>query len=184
MDWFDLLAVQGTLQHHSSKASVLWHSAFFMVQLSHPYMMPGKTIVYTGWTFVGQVRSLLFNMMLGLPQLFFQGARVFEFRGCSRHLCAQIVSAVVNQRCLSHSFHEDLMWECVDNDFSVCSSYWRSRLPWCWDWDPGHGGMTLFKLGWAPLLCMSQNLMILRHTGLSVICMWKWGTFESEVWPT
>ena len=109
MDWFDLLAVQGTLQHHSSKASVLWPSAFFMVQLSHPYMMPGKTIVYTGWTFVGQVRSLLFNMMLGLPQLFFQGARVFEFHGCSHHLCAQIVLALVNRTCLSHSFHEDLM---------------------------------------------------------------------------
>ena len=179
MDWFDLLAVQGTLQHHSSKASVLWPSAFFMVQLSHPYMMPGKTIVYTGWTFVGQVRSLLFNMMLGLPQLFFQGARVFEFHGCSHHLCAQIVLALVNRTCLSHSFHEDLMWECVDNDFSVCSSYWRSRLPWCWDWDPGHGGMIPFQLGWAPLLCM-----ILRHAGLSVICMWKWGTFESEIWPT
>ena len=67
MDWFDLLAVQGTLnsllQHHSSKASVLPCSAFFMVQLSHLYMTTGKTIVLTRWTFVGKVMSLLFNML-------------------------------------------------------------------------------------------------------------------------
>ena len=67
IDWFDLLAVQGTLkgllQHHSSKASILWHSVFFMVQLSHPYMTTGKTIVLTRWTFVGKVMSLLFNML-------------------------------------------------------------------------------------------------------------------------
>ena len=59
MDWLDLLADQGTLksllQHHSSKASVVWHSAFLIVQLSHPYMTPGKTIALTSWTFVGQV---------------------------------------------------------------------------------------------------------------------------------
>ena len=67
MDWFDLLAVQGTLksllQHHSSKASILWHSAFFVVQLSHPYMTTGKTITLTRQTFVGKVMSLLFNML-------------------------------------------------------------------------------------------------------------------------
>ena len=67
MDWSDLLAVQGTLksllQHHSSKASILWHSAFFVVQLSHPYMTTGKTIALTRWTFVGKVLSLLFNML-------------------------------------------------------------------------------------------------------------------------
>ena len=63
MDWLDLLAVQGTLQHHSSKASILQHSAFFMVQLSHPYMTTGKTIALTRWTFVGKVMSLLFNML-------------------------------------------------------------------------------------------------------------------------
>ena len=67
MDWLDLLAVQGTLksllQHHSSKASVLQCSAFFMVQLSHPYMTNGKTIALTIWTFVGKVMSLLFNML-------------------------------------------------------------------------------------------------------------------------
>ena len=67
MDWLDLLAVQGTLksllQHHSSKASILRHSVFFTVQLSHPYMTTGKTIDLTRWTFVGKVMSLLFNML-------------------------------------------------------------------------------------------------------------------------
>ena len=70
MDWLDLLMVQGTLKsllpHHSSKVSVLHRSAFFMVQLSHPYMTTGKTIALTRWTFVGKVMSLLFNM---LPRL-------------------------------------------------------------------------------------------------------------------
>ena len=67
MDWSDLLAVQGTLksllQHHSSNASILHRSAFFTVQLSHPYMTTGKTIALTKWTFVGKVMSLLFNML-------------------------------------------------------------------------------------------------------------------------
>ena len=67
MDWLDLLAVQGTLksplQHHSSKASIPLCSAFFIVQLSHPYMTTGKTIALTGWTFAGKVMSLLFNML-------------------------------------------------------------------------------------------------------------------------
>ena len=67
MDWLDLLAAQGTLkslfQPHSSKASILWRSAFFTVQLSHPCMTTGKTIALTRWTFVGKVTSLLFNML-------------------------------------------------------------------------------------------------------------------------
>ena len=67
MDWLYLLAVQVTLQsllqHHSSKASILWHSAFFMVQLSHRYMTTGKTIALTRWTFVSKVVSLLYNML-------------------------------------------------------------------------------------------------------------------------
>ena len=67
MDWLDLLAVQGTLkslpQHHSSKASILQHSAFFIVQLSHSYMTTGKTMALTGWTYVGKVMSLLFNVL-------------------------------------------------------------------------------------------------------------------------
>ena len=71
MDWLDFLAVQGTLksllQHHSSKASILWCSAFFTVQLSHPYRTTGKTIALTRRTFVGKVMSLLFNMLSRLP---------------------------------------------------------------------------------------------------------------------
>ena len=67
MDWLDLLAVQGTLksllQHHSSKAPIFWHSAFFTVQHSHPYITTGKTIALTRWTIVGKVMSLLFNML-------------------------------------------------------------------------------------------------------------------------
>ena len=66
-DWLHLLAAQGTLksllQHHSSKASILWRSAFFIVQLSHPYLTTGKTIALTRWTFVGKVMSLLFNTL-------------------------------------------------------------------------------------------------------------------------
>ena len=81
MDWLDVLAVQGTLksllQHHSSKASLLWHSAFFTAQLSHPYMTTGKTIALIRWTFVGKVISLLFN---GLSML------VITFLPRSNHL--------------------------------------------------------------------------------------------------
>ena len=80
MDWFNLLEVQGTLksllQHCSPKASIIWHSAFFMVPLLHPYMTTGKTINLTRWTFVGKLRSLLFTMLC-LLKLFFQGASVF-----------------------------------------------------------------------------------------------------------
>ena len=95
MDWLDLLAVQGALrsllQHHSSKASILWRSAFFIVQLSHPYTTTRKTIALTRRTFVGKVMSLLFNM---LPR-FFQGASVSTTSSASspwghprpQHLC-------------------------------------------------------------------------------------------------
>ena len=81
MDWLDLLAVQGTLksllQHHSSKTSILWCSAFFIVQLSHPYMTTGKNIALTRWTFVGKGISLLFNMLSRL---------VIAFLPRSKHL--------------------------------------------------------------------------------------------------
>ena len=81
MDWLDFLAVQGILksllQHHSSKASIFQHSAFFMVQLSHPYMTTGKTIALTRQTFVGKVTSLLFNMLSRL---------VIDFLPKSKHL--------------------------------------------------------------------------------------------------
>ena len=89
MDCLDLLAVQGPLksllQHHSSKASILWCSAFFTVQLSHPYMTTGKTIALTRWTFVGIVMSLLFNMLSRLVITFLPRS-VFQFHGCNHHL--------------------------------------------------------------------------------------------------
>ena len=81
IEWFDFLAVQGTLksllQQHSSKASILQHSAFFIVQLSHPYMTTGKTITLTRWAFVSKVMSLLFNILYRFVIAFFQGASVF-----------------------------------------------------------------------------------------------------------
>ena len=87
IDWFDLLAVQGTLksllQHHSSKASILQCSAFFIVQLSHPYLTNGRTIALTRQTFVCKVMPLLFNTCLFLSLLFFQGPCIFELHGCS-----------------------------------------------------------------------------------------------------
>ena len=83
MDWLDLLAVQRTLksllQHHSSKASILRHSAFFTVQLSHPYTTTGKTIALARWTFVGKVMSLLFNMLSGLVITFLPRSKRLNF---------------------------------------------------------------------------------------------------------
>ena len=81
MDWVDLFAVQGTLksllQHHSSKASIRQCSAFFMLQLSHPYMTTPNTIALTRQTFVGKLMSLLFKVLSRLTKLFFQGASIF-----------------------------------------------------------------------------------------------------------
>ena len=83
MDWLDLLAAQGTLkshlQHHSSKASLLWHSALFIVQLSHPYMTTGTTIALTRWTFVGKVMSLIFNMLFRLVIAFLPRSKCLNF---------------------------------------------------------------------------------------------------------
>jgi len=93
-DWLDLLAVQGTLksllQHHSSKASILQRSAFFTVQLSHPYMTTGKTIALTRWTFVGKVMSLLLNMLSRLVLIFLQRSLVFPilFFSCISLRCS------------------------------------------------------------------------------------------------
>ena len=89
MDWSDLLTVQGTLQHHSSKASILQYSAFFIVHLSHPYMTTRKTTALTRWIFVGKAMSLLFNMLSTL---------VIAFLPRSKHLLIswlQLLSAVI-----------------------------------------------------------------------------------------
>ena len=91
IDWFDLFAIQGTvkslLQHHSSEASILWCSAFFMVQLSHPYMTTRKTIALTSWTFVGKVMSLLFNMLSRLVIAFFAMSKRLLISWLQYHLC-------------------------------------------------------------------------------------------------
>ena len=125
IDWFDLLAVQGTLksllQHHSLKALVLWHSAFFVVHLLHQYMTTGKTITLTVWTFVGKVMSLLFNMLSRL---------VITFLPASKHLLISLLqspSAVIleprkNKAChCFHSFPIYLPWSdgtrCHDPSF-------------------------------------------------------------------
>ena len=83
MDWLNLLVVQGTLksllQHRSSKASILWCSAFFTVQLSHPYMTTGKTIVLTRWTFLDKVMPLLFNMLSKLVIVFLPRSKCLNF---------------------------------------------------------------------------------------------------------
>ena len=90
MNWLDLLAVQGTLksllQHHSSKASILRHSAFFIVQLSHPHMTTGKTIALTGRTFVGKVMSLLFNMLSRLVMTFPPRSKQVKTAGCKQQV--------------------------------------------------------------------------------------------------
>ena len=94
MDWLDLLAVQGTLKsllhHHSSNASILWHSAFFTVQLSHPYMTTGKTIALTRWTFVGKVMSLLLNMLSRLVITFLPRSKHFLISCLQSLLHAQV----------------------------------------------------------------------------------------------
>ena len=90
MDWLDLLAVQGTLksllQHHSSKASILQHSAFFTVQLSHPYMTTGKTIALARQTFADRVMSLLFNMLSRFVVAYLPRSKCLLFLGCNHHM--------------------------------------------------------------------------------------------------
>ena len=114
MDWLDLLAVQGTLksllQHHSSKASILSHSTFFMVQLPHPYMTTGKTIVLTRWTFVGKVMSLLFNILSRLNIAFLPRSRLLLISWL------QSPSAVILEPPQNKVYH--------------CSHYCPIYLPW------------------------------------------------------
>ena len=103
MDWLDLLAVQGTLksllQHHSSKTSIIWCLAFFIIPLSHPYMTTGKTIALTGWTFAGKVMSLLFNMLSRLVIAFLLSLLTSWLQSPS----AVILGAPQNKDC--HCFH-------------------------------------------------------------------------------
>ena len=106
IDWFDLFAVQGALKslhhHHSSKVSILQHSAFIMVQLSHPYMISGKTIALTRWTFVGKVISLLFNMLSRLVITFIPRSKRLLI-SWSQSPSAVILEPPQNKVC--HCFH-------------------------------------------------------------------------------
>ena len=122
MDWLDLLAVQGTLksllQHHSSKASILWCSAFFMVQLSHTYMTTGKTIALTRRTFVGKVMSLLFNMLSRFVIAFLSRKQAsFNFMAAVT-ICSDF-GAQENKVC--HCFH------CFPIYFVM---KWWDQMPW------------------------------------------------------
>ena len=105
IDWLDLPAVQGTLksllQHHSSKASILWCSTFFIVQLSYPYMTTGKTIVLTKWTFDGKVMSVLFNMLYRLVIAFLPRSKCLLISWLQSP-CAVILEP---QKLVSHCFH-------------------------------------------------------------------------------
>ena len=111
MGWLDLFAVQGTLksllQHHSSKASILWRSAFFIIQLSHPYMTTGKTIALTRQAFVGKVMPLLFNM---LPRLFIT---FLPRNKCLLISWLQLPSAVILEPKISHVYLNCKSWICI-----------------------------------------------------------------------
>ena len=121
MDWLDLLAVQGTLKsllhHHCSKASILQHPAFFMVQLSHPYMTTGKTTVLIRWTFVGEVMSLLFNILFRLVISFLPRSK------CLLISWLQSPSAVILES-------KKITSVTVSNVFHLFAMKWWDRMPW------------------------------------------------------
>ena len=108
MNWLDLLAVQGTLksllQHHSSKASIFQHSAFFIVQLSHPYMTTGKTIALTRRTFVGKVMSLIFNMLSRLVKVFLPRSKCLLISWLQSP-SAMIMEPPLQKKKICHCFH-------------------------------------------------------------------------------
>ena len=122
IDWFDLLAVQGTLksllQHHSPKASILRCSAFFTVQLSHPYMTTGKTIALTRWTFVGKVISLLFNMLLRLVIAFLPRSKCLLISWLQSLSTVILEPKKIKSAIVSPSIcHEVMGWDAMILDF-------------------------------------------------------------------
>jgi len=127
MDWFDLLALQGTLksilQQHSSKASILQHSAFFIVQLSHPYISTGKTIALTRQTFVGKVMSLLFNMLSSLVITFLPRSKCLLISWLQSQSVVILEGKKWSLSCF-HCFAIYLPWSdgtrCHDLKFSLC----------------------------------------------------------------
>ena len=151
MDWLDLLAVLETLnsllQYHDSKASILWHSAFFIVQLSHPYMTTGKTIALTRWTFVSKIMSLLFNMLSLL---------VMAFLPRSKHLLIdwlQWPSAVI----LEPNKIKSATVAIVSH---LSAMKWRDQMPWslffeCW---------VLSQLFHSPISLSSRGSLVPLHS--------------------
>ena len=126
MDWLDLLAVQGTLksllQHHSSKASVLWHSTFFIFQLSHLYMTTGKTIALTRWTFVGKVMSLLFDMLSEFVIAFFPRSKHLLI-SWPFTLNVKVICGVPRAQCVClPSFRGRFDWHCLQ---CLMSRVWK-----------------------------------------------------------
>ena len=146
MDWLDLLAVQGTLksllQHHSSKASKLWCSAFFMVQLSHPYMITGKTLALTRWIFVGKVMSLLFNMLSRLVMAFLTRSKCFLISWL------QSPSAVILEPPKIKSLTRLIKSSCLSSLSHTTNSHWLSishMAMWGLRWYDSHLPSCLVK---------------------------------------
>ena len=129
IDWFDLLAVPETLksllQHHGSRASILWYSALFMVQLSHPYLTTGKTIALTRWTFVGKVMSLSFNMLSSLVIVFLPRSKYLLISAVT--ICSDF-GAQENK--VSHCFHCFPRSRCFSG--TLLLSLWPNK---CWQFD-------------------------------------------------
>ena len=150
IDWFDLLAVQGTLksllQHHSPKASILWPSAFFIVQLSHPYMTTGKTIALTTWTFFGKVMTLLYTMLSRF---------VITFLPRSKYLLIswlQSLSAVILESKKRKSVTVSI----------VCLSICHEVMKW-WDempWSSFFEGWVLSQLFHSPISLSSRGSLL------------------------
>ena len=150
MDWLDFLAVQGTLksllQHHSSKALILWHSAFFIIQLSHPFMTNGKTTALMRWTFVGKVMSLLFNMLSRL---------VITFLPRSKHLLISLLqspSAVILE---PRKIKSDTVSTAIKK--AECRRIDAFEL-WCWR-----------RLLRVPCTARKSNQSILKETVLNIL---------------
>ena len=155
IDWLDLLAAQGTLksflQHHSSKASILLHSAFLTVQLSHPYMTTGKTVALTRWTFVGKVMSLLFNMLSRL---------VITFLPRNKRL---LISWLQSPSAVILDTHTQKI---IINKVSHCFHCFPIYLPWsdgtgCHDFS--FLNVVLRQLFYSPLSLSSRGSLVLLH---------------------
>ena len=151
MDWLDLLAVQGTLrsllQHYSSKASILQCSAFFIVQLAHPYMTTGKTVTLTRWTFVGKVMSLLFNMV-----------------------CRLVVAFLPRSKCLLISWLQSpsaVDFGAQRNKVSHCFCCFPIYLSWSMGWDAMI--LVFWMLSFKPTFSLSSFTSIKRLFSSSLL---------------